>query len=165
MMIRFDVLLWRVGSHWSVANNKPCGWTEKVREKKEFEFRVCGVCLYFSWLSRLSAWQLLAMEARKVRTDQPGPSSFETAPLHFTDTNKMSLFSLEKRIDFHLSRIMKGHRLINFKNSIERLPTEKRICECIIEVLVSFGRKTFPLISTVRQIRCRRSIWWLVRQR
>ena len=61
----------------------------------------------------------------------------EHAPLHFTEVNKMSLFSLEKRIDYHLSRIMKGHRLINFKNSIERLSTEKRICECILEVLVS----------------------------
>jgi len=65
------------------------------------------------------------------------PPLCDTAPLHFTSVNKMSLFSLEKRIDYHLSRIMKGHRLINFKNSIERLPTEKRICECIIEVLVS----------------------------
>lgn len=61
----------------------------------------------------------------------------EHAPLHFTEVNKMSLFSLEKRIDYHLSRIMKGHRLINFKNSIERLSTEKRICECILEVLMS----------------------------
>lgn len=69
----------------------------------------------------------------------PSPNYSDQAPLHFTATNKMSLFSLEKRIDYHLSRIMKGHRLINFKNSIERLPTEKRICECILEVLVSFA--------------------------
>lgn len=66
------------------------------------------------------------------------PTDFsESVPIHFTEVNKMSLFSLEKRIDYHLSRIMKGHRLINFKNSIERLSTEKRICECILEVLVS----------------------------
>lgn len=57
--------------------------------------------------------------------------------LLFTESNKMSLFSLEKRIDFHLSRIMKGHRLVNFKNSLGRLSTEDRICECILEVMVS----------------------------
>ena len=66
----------------------------------------------------------------------PTMNDFSVISLHFTSTNKMSLFSLERRIDYHLSRIMKGHRLINFKNSIERLSTEKRICESILEVLV-----------------------------
>ena len=56
--------------------------------------------------------------------------------LNFCVRNKIDVYSLENRIDYHLSRIMKGHRLINFKNSIERLPIEKRICECIIEILV-----------------------------
>ena len=58
--------------------------------------------------------------------------------LNFCSRNKIDVYSLENRIDYHLSRIMKGHRLINFKNSIERLPIEKRICECIIEILVMF---------------------------
>ena len=55
----------------------------------------------------------------------------------FSAVNKISVISLERRIDYHLQRIMKQNRLINFKNSIEALPIEDRIAESLLEIIVS----------------------------
>ncbi|KAF7494406.1 hypothetical protein SSS_04156 [Sarcoptes scabiei] len=71
--------------------------------------------------------------------------------VYFCSQTKLSMYSLEKRVDYHLSRIMKGHRLINFKNSIRNLPDNNRIYECIIEILISslnlISRKTKIIIE------------------
>lgn len=55
----------------------------------------------------------------------------------FTVENKMSHNLIELRIDHHLNRIMKNYRLVNFCNAIKALPVEARICEKLIEILVS----------------------------
>ncbi|OTF78182.1 hypothetical protein BLA29_014419, partial [Euroglyphus maynei] len=57
--------------------------------------------------------------------------------MEFTNKNKISLFSLENRIDYHLERIMKHKRLINFKNSIHSLNVYERILECLLEIINS----------------------------
>lgn len=62
-------------------------------------------------------------------------------PIQFTEINKISLFSLENRIDYHLERIMKRKRLQNFKNSISFLNVYERILECLLEIIVSFETK------------------------
>lgn len=55
----------------------------------------------------------------------------------FSAQNKISVFSLEYRVDYHLKRIMKSSRLINFKNAIEGLPIEERIYESLLEIILS----------------------------
>lgn len=60
--------------------------------------------------------------------------------MEFTNKNKISLFSLENRIDYHLERIMKHKRLINFKNSIHSLNVYERILECLLEIIVSVNQ-------------------------
>lgn len=63
-------------------------------------------------------------------------ASGSSSSIFFTAVNKISLVSLERRIDFHLQRIMKANRLVNFKNSIEGLPIEERINESLLEIIV-----------------------------
>src|SRR5699024_10566117 len=55
----------------------------------------------------------------------------------FTEYNKMSPSLVELRVDYHLNRIMKSYRLNNFANAIKALPLQSRICEKLIEILVS----------------------------
>lgn len=55
----------------------------------------------------------------------------------FSTINKVSAFSLEHRVDFHLERIMKKQRLVYFKNSIQMLKIEDRINESLLEIIVS----------------------------
>lgn len=69
--------------------------------------------------------------ARKQQQQQP-----KSPKVFFSAQNKISVFSLEYRVDYHLKRIMKSSRLINFKNSIEVLPIEERIYESLLEIIV-----------------------------
>lgn len=62
----------------------------------------------------------------------------------FTGYNKMSPSLVELRIDYHLNRIMKSYRLNNFANAIKALPVQSRICEKLIEILVSAVLFSFP---------------------
>ncbi|KAH7642623.1 hypothetical protein HUG17_5670 [Dermatophagoides farinae] len=43
------------------------------------------------------------------------------------------------RIDYHLERIMKHNRLINFKNSIRSFSIYERILECLLEITNVFS--------------------------
>lgn len=67
-----------------------------------------------------------------------GPVSGNQSGVFFTPVNKISLVSLERRIDYHLGRIMKQNRLVNFKNSIGGLSIQDRIHESLLEIIVSF---------------------------
>lgn len=60
----------------------------------------------------------------------------ENSRIYFTDQTKMSLNLIELRLDNHLERIMKAHRLANFCNAIKKLPVQSRICEKLLEVMV-----------------------------
>lgn len=71
-----------------------------------------------------------------INSYQPQKQWYSSQP-YFSNVNKISVGSLERRVDYHLQRIMKVNRLINFKNSIEGLAIENRINESLIEIIVS----------------------------
>ncbi|KAJ6221790.1 hypothetical protein RDWZM_000335 [Blomia tropicalis] len=71
-----------------------------------------------------------------INSYQPQKQWYSSQP-YFSNVNKISVGSLERRVDYHLQRIMKVNRLINFKNSIEGLAIENRINESLIEIIAS----------------------------
>lgn len=80
------------------------------------------------------------VDSTSSKIENPGSAVGGNGPrtlVYFTSYNKMSPSLVELRIDYHLNRIMKSYRLNNFANAIKALPLQSRICEKLIEILVS----------------------------
>ncbi|KAH7636306.1 hypothetical protein HUG17_10276 [Dermatophagoides farinae] len=63
----------------------------------------------------------------------------------------MSLNLIELRLDNHLERIMKAHRLANFCNAIKKLPVQSRICEKLLEVMNSCQSLIHRKMSLIKE--------------
>lgn len=68
----------------------------------------------------------------------PNVYSKKKTELFFSNTTAISSETLEKRIDFHLRRMMRNEGLKNFKKQISGSSVSNRILESLLSIIVSF---------------------------